>query len=143
MQANFIVEIEIADPQIRYAGKAAWPTRNRVPFEKDAVHDEVEAKGGHGQIVPGKAQHRNANQQGDATDDGTDQHHGRPGGEGVGPCGNGRAVCSQAEERGMAERNLPGIADKQIQPEHHNGIDGNQVGHAKGVGIIFKDRKEQ
>ena len=48
-----------------------------------------------------------------------------------------------AEKSGVAQADLAGIADEQVQPQHHDRMDGDQVGQAKIVGVAFQQRPDQ
>jgi hypothetical protein len=43
----------------------------------------------------------------------------------------------------VAQADLPGITDEQVQPQHHDGINGNQVGQTQIVRIALHQRPDQ
>ena len=43
----------------------------------------------------------------------------------------------------MAKGYLAGITNKKIKAQHHNGIDGNQIGYPQGIRVILKEWIEQ
>ena len=143
MQADGIVDDDARDGQARDARKAAGAPRNLVPLQQDGVHDVVEAQGGHGQVVARETQDGNADHHGHETNQDGHQGHGRPGRQAEGHRGHGRAIGAHAEEGGMAEGDLPRVADEKIEAQDHDGVDGDEVGQAQGVGVVLHERENQ
>ncbi len=54
-----------------------------------------------------------------------------------------RAVCTDSEETGMAQRNLPRIADKNVESHGKDNIDQNHIDQINIVGRNIKRESEE
>jgi len=143
-----IVEASIgADrPRSQMEPGNAWKARRAAGdafemFQQDA-HDDIEPQGGHNQVVAFEPQGRQGEQKADAAGQG----HGKEQGGGQRPlpgsAGDGREVGAHGIKGGMAEGNLAGGADEQIEAEDHQGIERHDIEEEQKIVVGHGLREE-
>ena len=100
------------------------------------VEDDAETKGGHGQVVALQLEDRPGHQRGQQAGGRGAGAHGQQGMPAEVGGQHGRGIGSYAQEAGVAQADLAGKADQQVEAEDDDRVDGHadrQI-HIKAVG---------
>ncbi len=121
---------------------AAGSARHRAPLDQDALDDQAEGDGDHGEIGSRDAERRGGD--GGAHDGGDDD------GESDGcPLAHPRSgdaesgrVCAEGVEAGVAERGLAGQAHEHVEPGGHDRQEPDRDGDVEVVGVGGQERHD-
>jgi hypothetical protein len=96
-------------------------------MHQDVVDDDIESQRGHGQIVPRQPERRHADDQGGEGYPTRREGHGDPWRKPAHRAEDGGAVRPQAEECCMAQRDLAGVSDEEVEAKDDDGVDRDEV----------------
>jgi hypothetical protein len=130
----------------RQSGDAGHAVGTAGPVDRldhDDVDDDAEAERGHRQVVTLELEQRPRDQRGDHEDDRQADRHRRPRIPAVAGRQDRRGVRAHAEERRVAERDLPGETDEQVERdgEHHVEANGD-TDHGDEV-VVREQHRQQ
>ena len=107
------------------------------------VDDDAEAQGGHGQIITPELQGRDADEQGGAARDDQAGQQRQPGVDPVSGGEDAGGIGPQPEKGGVAQGDLAGVAQQQVESHHQQGMDADEIEQGEIVFIVQADGQGQ
>ena len=144
VEAAVVRQREEAERRRRNAADAVHAVRHLAPVEEDVPHDLAEAERGERQVVALEPQGRDPDQETEQSGHDAGGDEARPEQEpAAAGGGQGGGVGADAEEGGMAERDLSGVSQDDVEADREQREDERQVDQPQDVVGIADERESQ